>query len=131
MRILATVFNALHSAASFFSSCVCVCIALIYILTRFKSTPLSAMIITHLIKECAECFLHLRRAAAGVAHRRPANRPQALPGIQTAPAFMQSHYLPVCNGAFLLDFSLRGNSTTTATRRSIAFGIGRTGDKRT
>lgn len=66
---------------------VYVCTTLIYILTRFKSTPLSAIIITHLLKGSTQFFLHLRRAAAGVARRRPANTPPALPRIQTASAY--------------------------------------------
>lgn len=83
--------------------CVYVCITLIYILTWFKSTPLSAIIITHLVKGSTQFFLHLRRAASGSAHRRPANTPPALPGIQTASAHTHSHCLLRCNGGFLLD----------------------------
>lgn len=81
--------------------CVCVCIVFIYILTWFKSTSLSAIIITCFVKGSSQFFLHLRRAAAGFAHRHPASTPPALPGIQTASAYTQSHYLPWCNGAFL------------------------------
>lgn len=76
-----------------FQGAVCVYITLIYILTWFKSTPLSAIIITHLLQGSTQFFLHLRRAAAGVAHRRPANTPPALPGIQTASAYTHSHCL--------------------------------------
>jgi len=114
---------------------VCVCTALIYILTWFKSTPLSAIIITHLVKGSTQFFLHLRRAAAGVAHRRPANTPPALPGIQTASADTQSHYLPWCNGALLLNSSWRENGNARVGKcvsmycRSKAVGIGRTGNK--
>lgn len=86
-----------------FQAAVCVCITLIYILTRFKSTPFSAIIITHLVKGSTQFFLNLRRAAAGVAYRRPANTPPALPGIQTASVYTHSHCLPCRNGGFLLD----------------------------
>lgn len=82
---------------------MCVYITLIYILTWFKSTPLSAIIITHVVKGSTQFFLHLRRAAAGVAHRRPANTPPALPGIQTTSTYTHSHCLPWCNGGFFLD----------------------------
>lgn len=58
-----------------------VCIMLIYILTWFKSTHLSDIIITHLLQGKTPFFLHLRRAATGVAHRRPANTPPAPPSI--------------------------------------------------
>lgn len=92
--ILATCFIIPHTTASF-SRQLCVCITLIYILTRFKSTPLSAIIITHLVKGSTQFFLHLRRAAAGLAHRRPANTPPALPGIQTASAYTHSRCLPM------------------------------------
>lgn len=105
--ILATCFIIPHATASFSRQlCVCVCITLIYILTWFKSTPLSAIIITHLVKGSTQFFLHLRRAAAGVAHWRPANTPPALPRIQTASADTHSHCLPWCNGAFLLRLRL-------------------------
>lgn len=112
--------NPLHSlptTASFSREpcvCVCVCITLIYILTWFKSTPLSAIIITHLLKGSTQFFLHLRRAAAGVAHRRPANTPPALPGIQTASAHTHSHCLPWCNGGFLIDSMWTESANTKA-----------------
>lgn len=131
-----TTYNIFQAAVCIY---VCVrarvCIVLIYILTRFKSTPLSAIIITHLVKGSAQFFLYLRRAAAGVAHRRPANTPPALPRIQTASAYTQSHCLPWCNGAFLLDsnWTEYANSSTgkwvSKHSRNKAVGIGRTGNK--
>lgn len=78
------------------------CITLIYILTWFKSTHLSDIIITHLLQGKTPFFLHLRRAATGVAHRRPANTPPALPGILIDSAHSYCHCVLQCNGSFLL-----------------------------
>ena len=60
--ILATCFIIPHTTASFPRQlCVHADIKLIYILTRYKPTPLSAIIITHLVKGSAQFLLHLRR----------------------------------------------------------------------
>lgn len=136
--ILATCFIIPHTTASFLKQlCVymCVCIVLIYILTWYKSTLLSAIIITHLVKGSTQFFLHLRRAAAGATLRRPANTPPALPGIQTASACTQSHCLPWCNGAFLLDSKWRENANASTGKcvsmycRNKAVRTGWTGNK--
>lgn len=127
-----TTYNSILSQAAV---CIYVCIVLIYILTWYKSTLLSAIIITHLVKESTQFFLHLRRAAAGATLRRPANTPPALPGIQTASACTQSHCLPWCNGAFLLDSKWRENANASTGKcvsmycRNKAVRTGWTGNK--
>ena len=72
----------------------------------------------------------------GVAHRRPANTPPALPRIQTASAHTHGHRLAWCNGGCFFYTRRERRAPTRARanvfpmcRRNKAVGIGRTGNK--
>lgn len=111
-------FARLHTTASFSRErSVRVCTTLIYILTRFKSTALSAIIITHLLKGSAQSLLHLRRAAAGSCPSAPSKHTS---GTAWYPNSFSTHLKPLhSNGVMAAQWS--GGASAAQRRLDIIF----------
>lgn len=93
------------------------CTTLIYILTRFKSTALSAIIITHLLKGSAQSLLHLRRAAAGSCPSAPSKHTS---GTAWYPNSFSTHLKPLhSNGVMAAQWS--GGASAAQRRLDIIF----------
>lgn len=109
-------FARLHTTASFSRELsVRVCTTLIYILTRFKSTALSAIIITHLLKGSAQSLLHLRRAAAGSCPSAPSKHTS---GTAWYPNSFSTHPKPShSNGVMAAQWS--GGASAAQQRRRL------------
>lgn len=94
-----------------------VCTTLIHILTRFKSTALSAIIITHLLKGSAQSLLHLRRAAAGSCPSAPGKHTS---GTAWYPNSFSTHLKPLpSNGVMAAQWS--GGASAAQQRLDIVF----------
>lgn len=108
----------LHTTASFSRELsVRVCTTLIYILTRCKSTALSAIIITHLLKGSAQSLPHLRRAAAGSCPSAPSKHTS---GTAWYPNSFSTHLKPLhSNGVMAAQWS--GGASAAQQRLDIIF----------
>lgn len=89
------------------------CTTLIYILTWFKSTPLSAIIIAHLLKGSAQFLLHLRRAAAG---RSPSAPSKHSSGAASYPNSFSTHLKPLHSNGVTLRWKGAGSASAMQQR---------------